>query len=56
MVKKFVLGSVMSIATLLGTAAIASAYTCPDGSTACTIQYFDADGHLLRTVQGCCTM
>ena len=54
MVKKFMLATIMTAGTMLGTVAVAAAYTCPQGSTACTIQYFDADGHLLRTVQSCC--
>lgn len=55
MVKKFMLASIMTAGTLLGTMAIASAYECPSGTTACTIQYFDSEGHIIRTVQGCCT-
>ncbi len=54
MLKKLALTSFVSLSALLGTVAAASAYTCPPGSSACTIIYYDGNGTVTKIRQGCC--
>jgi hypothetical protein len=52
--KKLALTSLVSLSALLGTVAAAAAYTCPPGTSACTIIYYDGDGNVTKVKQGCC--